>query len=598
VNPAALSITYVYDNASQRASMNQSTGLFTYAHDSVGRITTLMNPKGQVTSWSYDAASRVKAMQLANGTIASNTYNNADQILLLANITSGGTTLSSFNYTYDPVGNRTQVVEANGKIVTLAYDPTYQLTNEQRSGANSYNISYVYDPVGNRMLLVNGGAVTTNTYNPGNELVASQSSAGVTTSTYDGSGNLLTSLAPGNQWTTNTWDGESRLTKVALPSGIVDSLVYNGDGQRVQKQDSAGTTKHVWDELNILLETNVSNVIQVVYTLEPIMYGNLISQSGGGVDSFYLFDALGSARQLASSAGTVTDGYIYDSFGNILAINGSTTNWFRYVGRLGYYHDVDLSQLYVRARMYVPAKGVFLSRDPLADLFDGYAPNLYAQPSITSLYVYSLNNPALLMDPSGLFSPVLYIPPALICLFGSLCAAFIYVRKTSVGEVSPTAAQSSCITRAVSAFGQTNMPKTANCAGAAGIGSKIPAGVGGETPLAPVCACPQYAYLSPSTAKCNDSTSLVDMISTLYHECVHTQQCATISTEKSRERDAYCDEAAFDHVKLLGLCSKGLCGTGLSQVNSCLAIVHNKRNESIAACRQRGGTPNYNMTFS
>ena len=41
---------------------------------------------------------------------------------------------------------------------TLSYDPTYQLTNEMRSGANSYNISYVYDPIGNRTVLMNSGA--------------------------------------------------------------------------------------------------------------------------------------------------------------------------------------------------------------------------------------------------------------------------------------------------------------------------------------------------------------------------------------------------------------------------------------------------------
>jgi hypothetical protein len=76
--------------------------------------------------------------------------------------------LSSFNYSYNPVGNRTQIVEGNGDVVTLAHDPTYQLTNEQRSGANSYNVSYIYDSVGNRTLLVNGGAVTTNAYDAGN----------------------------------------------------------------------------------------------------------------------------------------------------------------------------------------------------------------------------------------------------------------------------------------------------------------------------------------------------------------------------------------------------------------------------------------------
>ncbi len=143
--------------------------------------------------------------------------------------------------------------------------------------------------------------LTTSTYNAANELATIQTGAGVTTNTYDGNGNLLISLAPSGQLTTNTWDGENRLKQVALPSEIVDSFTYNGDGQRVQKQDSTGTTNHVWDGQNILLETNASNVIQVVYTLEPEVYGNLISQSRSGVDSFYLFDALGSTQQLVSS---------------------------------------------------------------------------------------------------------------------------------------------------------------------------------------------------------------------------------------------------------------------------------------------------------
>ncbi|HKI17167.1 MAG TPA: hypothetical protein VKA15_04780 [Isosphaeraceae bacterium] len=221
--------------------------------------------------------------------------------------------MSSFNYTYNSVGNRMQVVEATGDVVSWSYDPTYQLANEQRSGANSYNITYSYDGVGNRLALVNGGAATTSTYNAANQLATRLSSAGTTTYTFDRDGNLLTSLAPGSQWTTNTWDGENRLTQVALPSGIVDSFTYNGDGQRVQKQDSAGTTDHVWDGRNILLETSASNIIQVVYTAEPVVYGNLVSQSRSGTDSFYLFDALGSTRELASIVGSVTDSYLYVS---------------------------------------------------------------------------------------------------------------------------------------------------------------------------------------------------------------------------------------------------------------------------------------------
>jgi RHS repeat-associated protein len=328
---------------------------------------------------------------MANGTLASNTYDNANQLLILANLTTSGTTLSSFNYTYNPVGSRTQVVEANGDVLTLAYDPTYQLTNEKRSGANSYNISYTYDPVGNRTVLTNSGALTTNTYNAGNELVTSQASAGVTTSTYDGDGNLLTSLAPGSQSTTNTWDGENRLTRTALPSGIVDSFTYNGDGLRVQKIDSTGTTNHVWDGQNILLDANASNVIQAVYTLKPRLYGDLVSQWRTGTASFYLMNGAGSTVQLVSVTGSVTDSYLYDSFGNALSLTGTTVNPFRYIGLLGYYYDSDLGNHYVRARYYSPTRGAFLSIDPLA-----------AAPNGMTAYAYALNSPTMFDDPSGL----------------------------------------------------------------------------------------------------------------------------------------------------------------------------------------------------
>jgi len=237
-------------------------------------------------------------------------------------------------------------------------------------------------------LLLNGGAATTSTYNAGNELATSQSSAGVTSFAYDGNGNLLTTQAPGNQWTTNSWDGENRLTRVALPSGVVDSFTYNGDGQRVQKQDLTGTTNHVWDGENIILETNASNIIQAVYTLQPLYYGNLISQSRGGVDSFYLFDALGSARELVSGTGSIADTYLYDSFGNLILVSGSTVNPFRYVGRLGYYFDIDLSTYSLRARSYNPQAGRFIARDPL---FIGGR----------NAYSYAANQPVSAIDPGG-----------------------------------------------------------------------------------------------------------------------------------------------------------------------------------------------------
>ena len=296
-------------------------------------------------------------------------------------------------------------MESTGNRVTWSYDKTYQLTNEQRSGSNSYNFTYTYGPPGNRTVVINGGVRTTSTYNPANELTKSQSAAGITTYTSDLSGNLLTSHNPSNQRTTNTWDFENRLTQVVLPSAIVDSFTYNGDGQRVQKIDSTGTTKHVWDGQNILLETDGSNIIQVVYTLQPELYGNLVSQRRSGVSSFYLFDGLGSTTQLANSTGSVTDSYLYDSWGNNLLTSGSTTNWFRYVGQLGYYYDTDLSGYHLRARIYDPALGLFLTRDPAGMIRNGAAINLYR---------YARNSPPRWSDPSGLV-------PILVPIYACCC---------------------------------------------------------------------------------------------------------------------------------------------------------------------------------
>jgi len=79
----------------------------------------------------------------------------------VADLKSDNTTLSSFLYSLDNVGNRTGVQEANGDVVTWSYDNTFRLTREQRSGANAYDITYTYDPVGNRLTQVSSGAATT-----------------------------------------------------------------------------------------------------------------------------------------------------------------------------------------------------------------------------------------------------------------------------------------------------------------------------------------------------------------------------------------------------------------------------------------------------
>ena len=122
---------------------------------------------------------------------------------------------------------------------------------------------------------------------------------------------------------------------VSLPSGVVNSFTYNGDGLRVQKQDSTGTTKHVWDGQKISLETDAGGAVAAVYTLRQARYGQLVSQNRSGTSTFFHVDALSSTRQLTDSIGSVVDkSDLYDSFGETIVAVGNTSNPFRFGGAL------------------------------------------------------------------------------------------------------------------------------------------------------------------------------------------------------------------------------------------------------------------------
>ena len=104
----------------------------------------------------------------------SHTFDVAGRETLLGNYSPSGTSLAVFTNTYDGVGNRLSVLELDGSRVTYAYDPSYQLTNEQRSGRTPYNTTFSYDGMGNRLVQNNTGVLTTSTFNAANELLTSQ----------------------------------------------------------------------------------------------------------------------------------------------------------------------------------------------------------------------------------------------------------------------------------------------------------------------------------------------------------------------------------------------------------------------------------------
>jgi len=275
--------------------------------------------------------------------------------------------------------NRTRVIEASGVRVTWTYDAANRLTREQRSGASAYDRQSTFDAANNRTVWNVDGVRTT--------------------STFDGSNQLLTSTTPsGRSRTTSVWDDQNRRVQVLLPNSQIVTNTYRDDSLRYTKQDSKGTTKFIWDENRYLAETNATNEIQVVYTHPPVPYGQLVSQYRKSdslwVPSYYHSDILGSTRALTNASAVTTDSYLYDAWGETLAQSGSTTNPFLWIGSLGYYYDSETGTYYVRARIYEPTVGRWLTADP-ADWID-----------YENLYAYSSANPVNDFDPSGLWCQI------------------------------------------------------------------------------------------------------------------------------------------------------------------------------------------------
>ena len=80
---------------------------------------------------------------------------------------------------------------------------------------------------------------------------------------------------------------------------------------------------------------------------------------------------------------------LYYAFGLTVVGTGTTENPFRWVGRLGYYFDVDRAAYYLRARPYSPKLARFLSYDPIG-VAGGW-----------NLFGYTGNRPLVMVDPGG-----------------------------------------------------------------------------------------------------------------------------------------------------------------------------------------------------
>ena len=176
---------------------------------------------------------------------------------------------------------------------------------------NNYNgtLGYTYDVVGNRTQMTS----TVSVLGTGTSSFSYDANDRLSTDGYDANGNTTASGG-----VSNTYDFENRMTshETTMPT----TMVYGGDGNRVKETVGGVATNYLVDTLNPtglpqVLDETVNGAVTRTYAygLQRVSENQLIS--GTWKPSFYGYDGHGNVRFLTNSAGTVTDTYQYDAFG-------------------------------------------------------------------------------------------------------------------------------------------------------------------------------------------------------------------------------------------------------------------------------------------
>jgi YD repeat-containing protein len=122
-------------------------------------------------------------------------------------------------------------------------------------------------------------------------------------------------------------------------------------------------TQYVWDQDNILYETDGNDAVNAEYTYSPEQYGELISEYRGGETYTHYYDAQGSTLAMTDETGHVTDRFTYNAWGEEVTRTGTTETPWRWIGAVGYCWDELLGSYSIRRRRLYPTISRWMSRD-------------------------------------------------------------------------------------------------------------------------------------------------------------------------------------------------------------------------------------------
>ncbi len=416
-------ISYDYDLLGNKVSMTTPGGSkIGYGYDILSRLSTVTHPDSAVTTFGYDKVGNRLSVTRTNaaGTVFSTTgygYDTLNRLTDITNKNASSAVVSSFHYGLRLDGKRGSVTDASG-LTVYTYDDSGKLVEEAGPYAD---IKYGYDNVGNRLTRTVTGSTTALLPN------------GTTTSTYDQNDRLTSGShtygADGNETTVNgqaaSYDFENHLVSL----GSVANYIYDADGNRVSASSGGATTSYAVDT-SLPYASVVEEYAGTSATPSARYdYGDdLVRMDRGSGVYYYLYDGLGSTRQLVNASGTVTDSYGYSAFGELASHTGSTVNPFLFNAQQ---FDQASGDYFLRARYYDQTSGRFISQDPYS--------GSNSDPVSLHRYMYAHDDSVDRVDPSGNFDVGLFattVATAISDQFDSLQSS-VYLRSITFAARNP-----------------------------------------------------------------------------------------------------------------------------------------------------------------
>lgn len=366
-----------YDSRGNVVKQVDGRGTLEYGYDKLSRMTSLTDAQGKALAFGYDPEGNLTETKLPGEVLTSTEYDDAGRVAGIVSLGPEEALLESFEYGYDPYGNRTSQVDRLSQETTYSYDALNRLVEFNPPGEGS--TGYAYDAAGNR---TQAGTVTFG-FNALNQLTSASDG---TTYDYDAAGRLV-EADHGEQATTYAWSPLDELTEVDDDSQAV-AYTYDALGRQASREKGSAIRLTHYGDLSDLpiLDTDAEGQPTMSYVQGP---QGLIEQRSGEATSFPLPDAHGDITAILNGAAEVTSRQTYDPWGTQLTGPSLEMGW---LGAQQRRSDTATGLVQMGVRSYDPASGSFMTEDPvLGHLGIGISSNRYPYAWDNPVNRYDLN---------------------------------------------------------------------------------------------------------------------------------------------------------------------------------------------------------------